>query len=748
MAMGMKGKVFVRNLLLLLLALALALSACAAPQPTTTVGTDQPGSALQPSFTPRPTFTITPPVSPTPAGGTNTATPLPSPTPVVGTETIAPAEAGTALPAAREAIIESNLVELRELARWGNGQVEAMTWSPDGAQLAVSTTLGVYLYDANSLAQQAFFQTNGPASRPVFSPDSSHVAASISMAGEVGATAVLEWSTRSLALVQTLPAPGQALALAYDPANGGLLALTRLERGQQRGATFSAWNASGELVNTRELIGGETAAAAAFSPDLKLAATHGREGPVRLWQLSDGANFATTQEAGLHAGPLAFSPDLQDGQTLAVGYIDVTRDYRNQNEIRVWRVPEPGEVHPATLLYSLSDSIRPGGGSLAEGMEQVLLSLAWSPSGKHIAAGYEDRTVRVWKAASSDPYRRLAAATLPFGLAWAPGGERLAAGGIEIFQLSDSARLVFSNDFLPGLYDLALSPSGNYLALAGYNQIEVRRVSDGQHAYTITGMVGPVNDVDISPSLDGPDSELLAAACQDGTTRLYRLSDGHYLASLGVAGQPVLSAAFSANGRWVASGNESMQVQIFRVEDRKLMLTVQEPYVAYRLLFSPNVDQLASLTTSGVWLRSFSGEIQKITTELEGMAGGVGLNDIAYSPGEEFLALVGNGVVRVIDPATRADQYVLSAQASNLSPDTQPWAAAFSPDNAFLAVGWSDGAIRIYWAADGALMATRPAHPDGWNRDSIVRLRFSGDGRLLLSLGAEGTIRLWGVANP
>ena len=705
--------------LLLILMLVVLLSGCVSPTPTAS-------PTPRPSFTPRPTFTITATTPPTlTVTPTNTSTPLPSPT-----VTIAPLEARTPIPAQREPIIEANLSSLRELARWGNGQVEGLAWSPDGTALAVATPLGVYLYDAGTLEYRALLQTSGAASHPVFSPDSTRIASAVVLAGKAGGE-ILEWSIEQTNLERRLEVSGQPLALAYSPEAGDLLAISRL----QGGAALWIWNAEGGLKQSLDLSGGETVEAAAFSPDLKLAVTRGPEGPVRLWQLADGANIATTQETGLRAGPMAFSPG---GETLAVGYIDASRDYRNQNEIRVWRVPSPGEAAPAALLYTLNDSTRPDGVTMAEGMERTLLSLAWSPSGDRIAAGYEDRTVRVWQAVPSKPLQRIASATLPFGLAWSPSGELLATGGVEIFQISDGSLRISTYDFLPGLYDLALSPKGDVLALAGYNQIEVRYVEDGSHAYTITGMHGPVNALDISP-----DGKQLVAACQDGTTRLYRLSDGRYLASLGEAGQPVLSAAFSANGRWVASGNESMLIQVFRVEDGRLMLGIKEPYVAYRLLFSPNVDQLASLTTSGVWLRSFGGEIQRITTTLEGMAGGVGLNDIAYSPGQEFLAMAGNGVVRVINPVTREDLYILSAVGSGLPPDTQPWSVAFSPDNAFLAVGWSDGVIRIYWAADGVLMASRPAHPG-----AILRLRFSADSQTLFSLGAEGTIRLWGISNP
>jgi WD40 repeat protein len=114
----------------------------------------------------------------------------------------------------------------------------------------------------------------------------------------------------------------------------------------------------------------------------------------------------------------------------------------------------------------------------------------------------------------------------------------------------------------------------------------------------------------------------------------------------------------------------------------------------------------------------------------------VGLTDMVYSPGQENLALVGSGIVRVIDPLTQATVYTITAQPDG----ALPWSVAYSPDNAFLVVGWSDGQMRFYWAADGAFLGSWQAHPE-----AVQRLSFTRDGTLLASQGSEGTIRVWGI---
>jgi WD40 repeat protein len=529
------------------------------------------------------------------------------------------------------------------------------------------------------------------------------------------------------ALVSRLATGGQALAMAFQ--ENGLLVLARVEGGAQA----QRWDlATGQREQAADLIGGESAVEAALSRDLALAALHGDSGPVRIWRLADALNLATTNEPGEQAGPLAFSPD---GELLAVGYPDNTRDFYNTNLVKVWQVPD-GAGPLSQMAYALSAP------STGEGSEETLISLTWSPDGSHVAAGFEDQRVVVWRGRLGFPFRELQGSTLPRFLAWAPDldpvepNPRLAAGGLEVWRIGAVGgapdQLATVDDFLPGLFDMRFAPDGATLALASYGMIDLRSTANGTSRLTITGMDGPVNGVAFSPT-----GEFLAAACQDGTTRLYLASNGRYLALLGEPTYPILAVDFSSDGRWLASSIENMLIQIYRVKDGVLMYGLIEPYVGYELRFSPNSNQLASLTTSGVRLREMDATEEEIELGLESWIGGVGLTDLAYSPGQEFLALVGSDVVRVVDLDTREMAYTLYEPDGAL-----PWAVAFSPDNAFLAVGWSDGRIRLYWAQDGRPMHAWDAHPA-----SVRRLAFARDGRLLASLGEEGTLRLWGVTS-
>ncbi len=703
---------------------ALALAACAAPGPTTSTPLPVPSG---PSGTPTVTRTPTPTVT-----LTSTPSPTPTLTPTV-TPTLTPVSAGTPLPPVSTPIIEVNLDHLSMLAEWGRGRVDGLAWSPAGGLVAVTTPLGAFLYAPESMTLSLRLETGGMTSLPVFSTDGRYLAVNVfppgtgdDLAVPLHTVQVWDLSGAGPVKIATLDTGGKALAMIFKQAE--LIVLARLENGAQ----LQRWDiARGSRSQAINFLGGETATAGALSEDFQLAAVRGEIGPVRIWRISDGINLATTREVISRTGPLAFSPD---SRLLAVGYPDVEQDFYNANRVRVWRVPD-GAGPLTDLAYEVSAQV------LAEGTTETLISLAWSPDGGYLAAGFEDYRVVVWRGPGSPVYRELQGATLPGYLAWAPvsasgeGDARLATGGLEIWQIGAvggaPARLGYIDEFLPGIFDMQFSPDSGTLALAGYGMIDFRQTTSGTRLMTIGGMDGPVHNIAYSPNGD-----LLVAACDDGTTRLYLTSNGLYLNQLGEPTYPQRAVDISNDGRWIATTGEDSTVRIFRVSDGVLIYGLVEPFVGYELRFSPNTDQLASLTTSGVRLRSLQATEEEISIDWEYWVGGVGLTDMEYSPGEEFLALVGNDVVRVIEPLTGEVVYTLYESDKAL-----PWTLDFSPDNAFLAVGWSDGKIRIYWAQDGRLMHTIQAHPE-----SVRKIRFSRSGRLLASLGEEGTIRLWGIS--
>lgn len=64
-----------------------------------------------------------------------------------------------------------NADQVVQLARWGKGTINHVAYSPDDRRLAVASSLGIYLYDAESLAEVRFIQTEAWVNSVAFLPD-------------------------------------------------------------------------------------------------------------------------------------------------------------------------------------------------------------------------------------------------------------------------------------------------------------------------------------------------------------------------------------------------------------------------------------------------------------------------------------------------------------------------------------------------------------------------------------------------
>ncbi|MCB9536547.1 MAG: protein kinase [Myxococcales bacterium] len=100
--------------------------------------------------------------------------------------------------------------------------------------------------------------------------------------------------------------------------------------------------------------------------------------------------------------------------------------------------------------------------------------------------------------------------------------------------------------------------------------------------------------------------------------------------------------------------------------------------------------------------------------------------------GQDVLALVGGTVALY-----RGD---LAAPASSFSIAPPPVALAWSADRRWIAAGMLDGALRLYDARDGRLMAVEQAH-----RERAAALAFAPDGRTLVTGGWDKTVRRWSL---
>lgn len=247
----------------------------------------------------------------------------------------------------------------------------------------------------------------------------------------------VDWKHTVSDHVQALEWTASGAALAVAPVTGNLVLLDR-----QTGATL--WERPGHPQGN-----------CALSASGYCLASAGQDGMVRLWDSGRGELLAEL-ESGARQGAwcehVKFSPD---GQWLAA---------TAGPWLRIWR--EKGDqVFEQKVLHSTVAALewRPDSGGLAVGgyngvslfrmksgiwgtqpYEELewkgsVLAVAWSPSGRYVAAGSQESTIQFWKL----PYRHGEAlamsgyATKVRELAWDTESRWLASGGGELVTVWD-----------------------------------------------------------------------------------------------------------------------------------------------------------------------------------------------------------------------------------------------------------------------------------------------------------------------
>ncbi len=374
----------------------------------------------------------------------------------------------------------------------------------------------------------------------------------------------------------------------------------------------------------------------------------------------------------------------------------------------------------------------------------------FGPDGKTLAAGFEDRSLRLLDFATGKELRRwYPDCVLANCLAWSPDGKTLASGAtfdstihlwdpqtgkertprtghtgpVMFLAFHDEGRRLLSLGFDTRLLDwdlatktsrplhsgisiaipwvhVALTPDGKYLASAGRTETETTiRLFDtatGKEERSFTGPAKGSRGLAFSPR-----GERLASASQDGILRLWRTRTGELL--------------------W----HTKVDVPVGGISG-----------IRKSLVFSPDGISLAYFGAEDGVLRLFDAARGKLIRTYSDRR--LAIHALAWSPDSSLIALSGQGPNSIILWNVLTGEVGRSWQG--LTQGT--WAVAFSPDGRLLASADDDynSAIHLWEVASGGEVAAFRGHvipPE--------TLAFSPDGRRLVSAGWDSLINIWDV---
>jgi WD40 repeat protein len=639
----------------------------------------------------------------------------------------------------------ANAANATEVIQFTKGGIGNAIWLPQGKSFIVSTTVGVYLYNA----------TNGEEIRYLNTAPSPQIA--ISFDGKLLATGegafVRIWELETGKEIKTLNTGGKSVEhLVFTPDGYTLAADIKIEYS----LVVQVWNVTTDkllysLPDRHEPI---------FSPDGNLLAfSYG--GKIEILDAKTGKLLNSIQ-AGWN---FAFSPN---GDSIAVRLSDLATSSEVLFElldIQTWQ--------PRCKFVAKSGSV----------------SLSFSPDGKQFAAENAPGTAQVWDTKSCQKLYAISGHEGAIVLAFSPNNQILASYGPQnqTLKLWDIATGKLKGtlegfDGAPGDF----SPDGQLL-------IE-RQVSSGTIAIWNIGTGKPVLTLDkhttnISDIVFSPDGRFLATGHMNGGIRLWSLDKNKVEKTITYTGSLYVSIAFSPNGHIIAGGRGGGGIELWDVNSGKSLLTLKglaknsSPWVLVKeMAFSPDGKTLASRgTDSSVRLWDAETGQVKFDFTLAGSTNGTG---IAFSPDGNVVAIatadkrisfrdVKNGQILfdllIPTNSTGALKLVFSSDGHTLiaSNSSTVWiwdvanhnllatlknagediqSIALSPNGKLLAVSDRAGTDQLceinLWDMESQKQLISLTRHTKW----MNSLAFSPDGRLLASASiADGMVRIWGV---
>ena len=594
----------------------------------------------------------------------------------------------------------------------GRGIVEAVDWAPDGNSFALATSLGVDVYDAETLEIAQTFATEQWNEVIAYSPDSKLLA----VAAADGKIQV--WDITSRRLIYKLTPTGihpmygnpPVLVFSHD---GQILASSLYQ-------TLYLWD-----LNTGELLDSfpgyvDGIYSVAFSPDGKflLAAGHNQ---IYVRSVPIGDLLYPPIELQDQIVGLFFEQDNMHFATVSSQFLSGTgaTGARYESIVRSW------DLLTGKMLNE----------RLATDSNIRLIDVNSMQS--QIVLG-EEYGISIWDApANKVTFSMQGQTSWLTSIALSPEGGKLLFAShafvnkyVQLWDLASRQILKSFDEYSPSPAEVAFSPNEKMIAIAGRNNIiQVREIHDGKLLHSLNGG---------APLAFSPDSQIIAFATVEENNHivLANAETGELLSNTNFSCSGVKALVFRPDGKTLAFGGDHCDLQFRNIQTGNLVSNLSETegnkYLSFdQLLFSPDGKRLF---LGGYQPKILDAQNGKILLEL-----GTGYtSNGVLSPDGRYLALSGMGSyrekvkVQIWDVASNQIAFTVDTLQDDI------YTMVFSPDGRLLVTVGQGMELWDLWSGTPLARLETSAAP-------LIGITFSADGRTLLAFGNDGSIQQWGI---
>ena len=314
-----------------------------------------------------------------------------------------------------------------------------------------------------------------------------------------------------------------------------------------------------------------------------------------------------------------------------------------------------------------------------EGHTDSVTSVSFSPDGKIIASGSQDKRVRLWS--------------------------------------SEGKLLRTLDGYQDGVTSVSFSRDGKMIASSSKDGVVKLWSRDGQEIKTWKGHNGSVTNVRFSP-----DGKMLASTSDDNTVKLWRI-DGTLLQTFKHNGS-VTNASFSSDGKMLASTSDDNTVKLWRIDGTllKIFWGHKNGVTDVRFNSDGTITSASKDNTVNIW--NHDGTLRKTI----GTFGTTGV--ISFSPDGKIASASKYGGIKILSrDGTRLYNFPIDGEAVT--------SLSFSPDGKMLASASKDNTVR-FWNLDSPQFTIRK----GYN-SIAKSISFSHDSQTIALTSNDNTMRLW-----
>ena len=589
---------------------------------------------------------------------------------------------------------------------FGNGAITQIAYSPDGDSLAIAGSQGVFLYEPETLAQVAHLAKEvGIILSIAFSPDGT-----LLVSGGMDANIRL-WNIETHEQIHAFTAHNSGVNSVDFGPDGIFLASSSSDD------TVHVWDIEKKRqvvsIDTQNVAAGQIPRQVIFSPNGSLVAIALSRGKVILWDFQTQKICRQIDDQRIF--PLiAFS---LDGKTLlSIASTD------NRGDLKFWDV-ETGKQF-----------------ALQKNTQNQLLTT--HPNRNLVASfnWWHPTPVRIWDVGQKTERAQFPVDGSVHSLAFDPVTDQLAliTGGttIQIWDIATQKLVRKKETHTGGISSLTISPNGETLATS-HNDYSVR-LWDIERGVERVRLLGHTTIPDVLAF--SPDEKMLAS---EGFGMVHIWDVAHGTERVRFQLTVPLNFVFSPDSRKLIVANDLHTVQVWDIDERKVLVTLQGEDgdgrgIAAKLAISPDGKHLVS-TEASTAIHLWNFETLRRRSLLRGHLFRIGA--LAFSPDGQLLASGDRENVIIWDIAKK--KQIATFKGSH------PKSMTFSPDGQYLLL---ETRRRLGKITHGEVIAFR--WRDGTEVDRLTfkspgvlsSVAVSQNGKQLITSGTQ--ILLWDVNLP